>query len=389
MRTVNILKQNLTSMLQSIHLIRLNAVFWAVESLLRGKKLSLTSLGRSGAAKSYTKHAIKRADRLLGNKHLHKETKTFYKAIAHLLIKNGTKPVILVDWTRIEPVHIALVASIVMDGRAIPVYIEVHSQKKDSNPKVMRQFLKELKKIIPAACEPIIVTDAGFRNNWFKAVQTLNWDYVGRMRNTPDVCRDGETNWRKLKKLYQFARTTPTNLGMWTVTRSNPITTRIVACRKQKHGSKSAPGIGSAKLKIRRKLIEPWLLATSLNELSAKRIVKIYSKRMQIEETFRDVKNHRFGWSFRHARTNSSNRYEILLLISTLAMITVTLVGHAAEMQNIHHKYQANTVRNRRVLSLFFLGNALIFNKNENLIRQNNILNSIEQLRKITEEIDE
>jgi len=42
---------------------------------------------------------------------------------------------------------------------------------------------------------------------------------------------------------------------------------------------------------------EPWLLATSLPVTStlAKKVVKLYSARMQIEESFRDIKSYRFG----------------------------------------------------------------------------------------------
>jgi hypothetical protein len=105
---------------------------------------------------------------------------------------------------------------------------------------------------------------------------------------------------------------------------------------------------------------EPWLLATSLEGTSAKRIVAIYATRMQIEETFRDAKNHRFGWSFEHARSKSSKRLEILLLLATLGMLAVTLIGTAAENRGVHLRHQANTIRARRVLSLFFLGVAII-----------------------------
>ena len=101
-------------------------------------------------------------------------------------------------------------------------------------------------------------------------------------------------------------------------------------------------------------------MATSLNEHTAKQITRIYSKRMQIEETFRDAKNHRFGWSFRDARSNSEKRYEVMLFIAAIAMLAATLLGNAAEQRGLHFKYQANTIRTRRVLSLFFLGVALM-----------------------------
>ena len=81
---------------------------------------------------------------------------------------------------------------------------------------------------------------------------------------------------------------------------------------------------------------------------------------MQIEEYFRDTKNHRFGWSFEDARVTTTMRATVLLLIAALSCLAVTLVGRVAEDLGIHKEYQANTVSNRRVLSLFFLGKSII-----------------------------
>jgi len=383
MRTVHILKQSLSSFLQAIHLSRLETVFWAVSALLRGGRLSLTCLGRAGAGRGAPKHAIKRCDRLLGNKHLRGELSLFYRAIAHSLLKNNSRPLVLIDWTRIEPKHVALVASVPLQGRSLPLYLEVHSEKLDSNRKVMSRFLGRLKSILPAGCTPIIVTDAGFRNHWFRAIYNLGWDYVGRLRNKPDVCPADGFQWSTLKELYRFARSTPEDLGLWIISRSNSWTSRVIAFRKRKFAKKPEPAIGSATLKRRRKMKEPWLLATSLKQHTAKQIVTIYSKRMQIEETFRDAKNHRFGWSFRHARTNDEKRYEVMLLIATIAMFVAFLTGCTGEKEGLQRRYQANTTRNRRVLSLVYLGCALLCDGFEMTAEQHR--QSLANLRKVTE----
>ena len=217
----------------------------------------------------------------------------------------------------------------------------------------------------------------------------MGWDYVGRLRNNPDVCRETGDNWETLKKLYRFARSKPVDIGRWTISRSNPVTSRIVAYRKRKFAKKPEPAIGSAKSKRRRKMKEPWLLTTSLQDHSAKQIANIYRKRMQIEETFRDAKNHRFGWSFRHARSNDEKRFEVMLLIATLAMLIVTILGNAAEKQQLHYKYQANTIRSRRVLSLFFLGVSLLNSNEQRVLSRNDLNQSCRYLRQLPERIDD
>jgi hypothetical protein len=88
--------------------------------------------------------------------------------------------------------------------------------------------------------------------------------------------------------------------------------------------------------------------------------VTLYGLRMRIEETFRDAKSHRFGWSLREARATQAERLEVLLLIAALAMLVVTLVGLMAEEAGASRAYQANTVTSRRVLSHFGLGNLIL-----------------------------
>lgn len=48
---------------------------------------------------------------------------------------------------------------------------------------------------------------------------------------------------------------------------------------------------------------DPWLLVSSpsLNDLTARQIVQIYAQRMQIEQSFRDLKCDRFGCAFKYS----------------------------------------------------------------------------------------
>jgi hypothetical protein len=80
--------------------------------------------------------------------------------------------------------------------------------------------------------------------------------------------------------------------------------------RKNSHSQKHAKG-----------QTEPWLLAVSpnLSTLTHKAAVTIYSGRMQIEQTFRDIKNHRWGLGLSHSPTRLPNRLASLLLIGALA----------------------------------------------------------------------
>ena len=95
---------------------------------------------------------------------------------------------------------------------------------------------------------------------------------------------------------------------------------------------------------------------------------------MQIEEACRDIKNQRTGFSLTQTRSPSPERLANLLLVGMLATLVVCLMGPLAEEKQWHYQYQANTVRNQRVLSLFYLGCLLVrqaqFNFTQQQLRQ-------------------
>jgi hypothetical protein len=62
-------------------------------------------------------------------------------------------------------------------------YEEVHCLEDKEKPKTHRLFLKQLKSMLPEDCRPIVVTNAGFRNPWFREIEQLEWDWVGRIHH--------------------------------------------------------------------------------------------------------------------------------------------------------------------------------------------------------------
>jgi len=73
MQTVQFLHTAFAQVLPTIHARRLEALMAAVVALLQGRRLTLTALG-SMPGSSWPRHAIKRIDRLLGNRQLRKRS---------------------------------------------------------------------------------------------------------------------------------------------------------------------------------------------------------------------------------------------------------------------------------------------------------------------------
>ena len=204
-----LLERWLRSACPAIHAARLGAVVAVVGALVRGGKLALTHLGRNLASAALPKHNIKRVDRLLGNRHLARERPGVYRAIARWLLAAAARPILLVDWADCAEGErwLLLRAAVPLGGRAIPIYEEVHPLRRYNSPRTHRAFLRHLHALLPAACAPILITDAGFRGPWFREVERYGWDWVGRVRNGVKCSADGAA-WAYTTALYPSA--TPT-----------------------------------------------------------------------------------------------------------------------------------------------------------------------------------
>ena len=340
-------------------------LFEAAETLTRCKQLSICALGRSLNRKAKVKHTIKCVDRLFGNKSLHQKSGLIYQAMANVLLKNNLRPIIIVDWSGLTPcgAFYFLRASIAAKGRSITLLDQAYPLKKYSKESTHREFLNTLKTLLPKECKPIIVTDAGFRNSWFKLVLRAGWDFIGRVRNITQYSESGKKPWIPIKSLYKLATRKPRYVGNVTLSRSTPLNCSFYLTKNKKKNRIKRNLAGkkvqcSVSKKHELNAREPWLIASSLvkDEISPRRIIDIYAKRMQIEEEFRDLKNTRHGLGLRHCRSFTVHRLNVALLVAALAMIILWVYGTAALNQNMHYSFQANTIKKRRVLSRVMIG---------------------------------
>lgn len=348
-----------------MHTTRLVALNAAVLAAINDKRLSVTGLGRAIQSDAREKHCIKRADRLIGNHHLYAEHRDIYFLIANMIVGSSQRPVIIVDWSDLDPKkrHFLLRAAVAVEGRSLTLYEEVHELDTKEKPKTHRLFLQRLKAMLANDCRPILVTDAGFRNPWFREVTALGWDWVGRLRHRTYLKKPKHADWVASKQLYESASTKAKSLGEYEVAKSSPLTCRLVLYKgKPKGRSKMTCNGERARAKHSEQCAarerEPWLLVTSLPVTSklAKKVVAIYSARMQIEEAFRDIKSTRYGIGFEINGTRSAKRLQLLLLIGMLANFILWILGVVARVTEQHWEYQANTVKHRQVLSASYLG---------------------------------
>jgi hypothetical protein len=364
MHALAIVQQLLRTRCPHIHAGRLTVILAAVSAAVRSRRLTLTELGRALLGPAHVKHNIKRIDRLLGNRHLAAERGDLYQALARRIVGTLCAPLIIVDWTDLSADRRwqLLRAALPIGGRCLTLYEEVHPLTRFGNPRVHRAFLHQLKALLPEGVKPILITDAGFRAPWFKAVNRLSWHWIGRVRNRTYLRPHGAAAWIACKTLYRSAHARPQALGAYDLVRSNPVTCRLYLIKRPKkhriHTSVFGHRVrGNQSLKQARAHREPWLLAASpsLSHLKAAQIINHFATRMQIEEAFRDLKCVRYGLGFEFNLSRTRERLAALVLIAALTFFVLWLIGRQALARKLQFHYQSNTRRTRPVLSVFHL----------------------------------
>lgn len=363
MNAKQVLSKCLSFVTPLMHKTRRQSLFCAIVSSMNGGSLSITGLGRDIDSKAMEKHKIKRVDRLCSNEHLHRDITFIYTRMSCLLVGKMKQPIIHIDWSDLDDrkQHFLIRASLAAQGRSLTLYEEIHPLNRKEKPKTHLLFLTKLKTMLPHDCKPIIVTDAGFRIPWFKQILSLNWDYVGRFRNRTHCKKSPVDSWYPVKQLYVQATAKAKSLGVYFLGEQVSFKSRLVIFKRNAKGRKDKVVTGEKARRSKKSRAsaerekEPWLLATSLcnSNATAKRIVKIYSTRMQIEESFRDVKT---GLKMNDSGSRNQDKLSVLLLIACLSQFVLYLLGLAVKAANKHRQYQANSIKHRNVLSNQFIG---------------------------------
>ena len=398
MKATKLLHKKLSTACPDMHKIRLKALIAGVTSGLTEHQVTVTGLGRNlkSHSKTTTKYDIKRMDRLIGNHYLHAERKDIYQYFSAQLIGQQKHPILIADWSPIPGNEIfqLLRITIPMGGRSLTIYEECFEEKKLNNTQVHDSFLDELKKILPDGCQPIILSDAIFKTPWFKSIEANGWYWVGRVRGNVQLSLDGKT-FTGCTSVMKLATTTPKKVGSVLYSKSTQFACQAVVyhgVEKGKHRKKKRGGIsrdGKSRY-YSKKAQQPWLLVSHLPERlnTAKKIVRLYRYRMQIEEGFRDTKNQQYGIGLAQAKSRSEKRYNNLLLVAALTLYLLWCIGKVAVDKKYHHQLQANTIRHKTVLSNIYIAIQII-NDKRYTIKKKELRMVFEKISTFTKKIDD
>ncbi|CAH0525726.1 IS4 family transposase [Vibrio hippocampi] len=326
--------------LKNFNQARVKTLLDCSNALIRGNELSLTTIGRNIEGPSAIKHKIKRTDRFLGNTKLQSELLPLYKALSSFTLNAMPFIVIAVDWSGCCNRDFWLLrASLLVDGRAIPIFNTVVTAEEQEKEYVHNQFLDSLFTILPKGKPVYIVTDGGFKTPWFSKVASLGWFFLGRVRGRiHGQVKNG--TWKSVPELNMNASSRPHGLGFGKLGKTSKTQVECFfhlfkAKSKHRHNKKRRKSqiYPDAERTYKSIANEPWLLVTNDANLSPQKAVIYYSKRMQIEQNFRDDKSQRYGFSWHHSKTLGAKRIAVLCLIACVATLVLWLVGFESERQ--------------------------------------------------------
>lgn len=367
MRATQVLQKCLFDAFDAIHAARVRVLLVAVQAVIIGRRLVLMDMARQWPGAQRVRTPLKALDRLLSNAHLHEERVRIYAGIARWLLRS-TRPVILIDWSDLKADrswHL-LRAVVPVGGRGLPILDMVFADGEQNTPQAERAFLQRLRSIVPAGVTPILITDAGFRAPWFRAVEALGWYWLGRLRHKtlvkPVAMPDADAHWLPSKALYALASATPRAMGLMDTVRNRPWVCRVALLSKPRRGREARTRQGarshsSHSNKNAAREREPWIIVASPTlPLSARQMTTLYARRMQIESSFRDLKSHQYGLGFEDSRTRKSKRIEVLLVLQTLAAFATWLAGLACEASGVAQWLSPHAAAKRKCYSTMRAG---------------------------------
>lgn len=321
-----------------LHAKRTVSLANGVIGVLFAAGLGIHTIGRALAEATgrTRKHSVKQIDRLLSNSGI--QLAALFPAWVRYVVGPRTEIVVALDWTEFEvDDHSTICAYLITrHGRATPlVWKTVRKSTMAGNRSAYEtELLDVLGQSLSSEVRITVLADRGFGDQaLYEHLAFIGWDYVIRFRECILVTHDGETK--------PAAEWVPAS-GHAKILKGAAVT-----------GDKTA--VPAVVVKHQKGMKEAWCLATSRAEDGAAEVVKLYSRRFTIEETFRDEKDIRFGMGLSSTHIRDAGRRDRLLLLGAMAHALLVLLGEAGERCGLDRTLKTNTSKKRQ-MSLYNQG---------------------------------
>lgn len=321
-----------------VHATRVLSFANGVVGVIHSAALGIHVIGRgfADAMGLEPKHAIKQIDRMLSNEKI--DVWAWFHQWVAFVVAARTEIVVAMDWTEFDKDDHSVIAiyALTSHGRATPL---VWRTVRKSELKLRRSeheadLIRHLHEILPDNVDITLLADRGFGGqDFFAFLEALGWEYAIRVRGNIHITCGDQT---------MLAKAWVPKSGHAKILRGVGFT-------------QDQAQVPAVVVKHQKGMKEPWCIATSLAAKGAADIVKLYSRRFTIEETFRDMKDNHFGMGLSATHIGVPARRDRLLLMGAISHALLTLLGAAGEACGLDSRLKANTVKTR-TMSLYNQG---------------------------------
>lgn len=316
----------------SLHAKRLRSLADGVTGVLHAAELAVNAIGRGLAAARGTvsKHAIKQVDRLLSNPAY--DPDRLATVWIPFVLAQRTQVQVNLDWTEFAADDHATLTLAAQTGHGRATVLlwktistkDLKGQRNDHEDALLRRFAE----LVPKKIRVTIVADRGFGDSKLYAfLSELGFEYIIRFRSNIQV-----TN----------AKHETRAATAWLGRSGRLCLLRNASVTGEQHPIATVAIVQDPGMK------EPWCLVASDPTITGRALKAVYGKRFTIEESFRDIKDGRFGLGLSAVRVERPERRDRLLLLAVLAMGLMSLLGAAGEAEGLDRLLKVNTSKKRQ-----------------------------------------
>ena len=310
---------------------RVANVLWMMSGIFLSGSVQLNHMARKVPLRAKKLSTVKRFRRFLDNEQV--QARVWYEPFARWLLASagsGGQIHLIIDATKVAFNYRLVMLSVAYRRRSLPLaWTWVKGIKGHSTSQAQEDLLKAVQDWFPATCRVSLVGDCEFgRGTLLTYLTQIKWDYALRQVGSQRVWWQGNGRWQRVDSLLDEPGCRW--LGWTVLTRTHEHFTHLVAFWRK--GQDQA-----------------WWLAT--NQRSLRAAVKLYRRRMWVEEMFADFKKHGFDLEASHLR--ASQRLDRLTLLVGLLYLWLMAVARQVE---IAHWVALVDRHDRRDLSLYRLG---------------------------------
>lgn len=274
----------------------------------------------------------KRLERFLDNEAV--EVETWYHPWASWLLESaGSGGVIhlVVDTTKVSAYCRQLMIAVAYQRRTLPIIWDwVDYPRGHCTGAFQVSLLKRLKPMLPQGIRISFVGDSEFGNvEVIKLLKEWGWDYALRQKGRTLFCQEHDGKWKRIDS-FTLKRGQCVWMGHVSLTQTHACKIHLVIYWKK--GEK-----------------EPWYLAT--NQLSGLPAIRLYKRRMWIEEMFGDMKGH--GFDLELSRLRTPKRLSRLTLAVCILYVWLVTTGEYVLQNKLNGEVDRT---DRQDLSIFRLG---------------------------------